>query len=151
MEWESGSPCRSHTHPGQGRRFPGKGRGWELEFRDCGAIPGWGLLLTAERWIEGMWGRRSWWEMPVEENQAAVEAGSLPWLIHDRSTIASTIDPVSLYCWVTRKGWSHHRSLSLPTHQHCWLNSREAGSSNAELQNRATPRGPVSAWCAAII
>ena len=26
----------------------------ELEFRDCGAIPGQGLLLTAERQIEGM-------------------------------------------------------------------------------------------------
>ena len=29
-------------------------KGWELEFRDCGAIPGRGLLLTAERWTEGM-------------------------------------------------------------------------------------------------
>ena len=27
--------------------------GWELEFRDYGAIPGQALLLTAERWIEG--------------------------------------------------------------------------------------------------
>ena len=27
---------------------------WEMDFRDCGAIPGRGLLLTAERWIEGM-------------------------------------------------------------------------------------------------
>ena len=33
---------------------PLEGRGWELEFRGCGAIPGQGLLLTAERWIEGM-------------------------------------------------------------------------------------------------
>ena len=28
--------------------------GWELEFRDSGAIPGQGLLLTAERQIGGM-------------------------------------------------------------------------------------------------
>ena len=48
--------------------------GWELESRDCGAIPGRGLLLTAERWIKGMCGRRLWKEMPVEESQAAMEA-----------------------------------------------------------------------------
>ena len=28
--------------------------GWELEFRDCGAIPGQGLLLTVERQIKEM-------------------------------------------------------------------------------------------------
>ena len=27
-----------------------------------------------ERWIEGMCGRRLWWEVPVEESQAAMEA-----------------------------------------------------------------------------
>ena len=48
--------------------------GWELEFRDCGAIPGQGLLLTVERQIEGLSGRRSWWEMPVEESQTDMEA-----------------------------------------------------------------------------
>ena len=48
MEWKSDSPCCSHT-------YPGWCSGWELEFRDCGAIPGWGLLLTGERQIEGMW------------------------------------------------------------------------------------------------
>ena len=37
-------------------------------------IPGQGLLLTVERWIEVMSGRRLWWEMLVEENQAAMEA-----------------------------------------------------------------------------
>ena len=47
---------------------------WELEFRDCGAIPRQGLLLTTHRWIEGMRGRRSWWEMLVEESQGAMEA-----------------------------------------------------------------------------
>ena len=35
-------------------RDAGPLEGWELEFRDCGAIPGQGLLLTAERQIKGM-------------------------------------------------------------------------------------------------
>ena len=50
MKWESDSPCHCHTYP----RWHS---GWELEFRDCGAIPGQGLLLTAERRTEGMWRR----------------------------------------------------------------------------------------------
>ena len=29
------SACRSHTHPGQGHRSPGRGSGWELEFGDA--------------------------------------------------------------------------------------------------------------------
>ena len=37
-------------------------------------IPGRGLLLTVERPIEGMRGRRSWWEMLVKESQIAMEA-----------------------------------------------------------------------------
>ena len=56
MERESDSPCRSHTYPGQGDRCPGRHSGWKLEFRDCGAIPGQGLLLTVERRIEGRGG-----------------------------------------------------------------------------------------------
>ena len=72
-------------------------KGQRLEFRDCGTIPGWGLLLTAERRTEGIWGRRLWGEMPVEESQAATEARG--------------------YCSVTRRGWSHHHSLSPPTGQ----------------------------------
>ena len=59
---------------GQEHGSPGRDSGWELEFRDCGAIPVRGLLLTVDRQIEGMCGRRLWWEMPVEENLAAVEA-----------------------------------------------------------------------------
>ena len=74
MEWESDSPCSSHTYARQEHRSPARGSSWELEFRDCGAIPVQGLLLTVERWIEGMWGRRSWWQMPVEGSQAAMEA-----------------------------------------------------------------------------
>ena len=32
----------------------GRHSGWELEFTDCRAVPGQGLLLTAERWIDEM-------------------------------------------------------------------------------------------------
>ena len=32
----------------------GRHSSWEPEFRDCGVIPGQGLLLTAERLIEEM-------------------------------------------------------------------------------------------------
>ena len=54
MEGESDSPCHSHTYSGQGRGSPGRYSGWELEFEECGAIPGRGLLLTVERQIQGM-------------------------------------------------------------------------------------------------
>ena len=68
-EWASHSPCCSHTYPGQGCRSPGRHSSQELEIRDCGAIPGRGLLLTAERQIEGVWGRRLWCETPVEQSR----------------------------------------------------------------------------------
>ena len=128
MEWESDSPCRKLTYPGQGRRSPRRHSGWE--FRDCTEVPGWGLLLTVERRTEGMWGRRLWWETPVEESQIAVKGKQ--------------------YCWVMHRGWSHHYSLSLPTCQHWQLNSREAGPSNTwgtELQSRTPAReAPLCAW-----
>ena len=89
------SPRRNHTYPRQGCRSPVRCSSWELQFRDCGAIPGQGLPLTAEIQIEGMWGRRLWWEMPVEENQAAIEARR--------------------YCRVTQSRWSQQHSLSPPT------------------------------------
>ena len=98
MEWESYSPCCSHIYPGQGLRSFRRCSSYKLEFRGCGTIPEQELLLTAERWIKGMWGRRLWWEMPVEESQAAMEARQ--------------------NCWVMHRGWSHHHSLSLPTCQH---------------------------------
>ena len=96
------------------------------EFRDCRAIPRQGLLLTVERWSEGMWGRRLWWEMPVEESWADMEARR--------------------YCSVTHRGWSHHHSLSPPTRQHWQRNNREPGLSNAwltHLQSRTPPRVPL--------
>ena len=131
MEWESDSPCCSHTYPRQEHRSPGKRPSWELEFRDCGAIPGWGLLLTAERWIKGMRGRSLWWEMPVEKRWATMEARQ--------------------HCWVTCRGWSHHHNLSLPTHQYQQLNNREAADPSkvwpTELQSRTPARGAtLRAW-----
>ena len=33
------NPCHSHTYAGQECTSPGRGSGWELEFRDCGAFP----------------------------------------------------------------------------------------------------------------
>ena len=113
------SPCHSHRYP----RWCG---GWELEFRDCGAISGQGPVLTVERQIEGVWGRRLWWEMPVEKSQAALEARR--------------------YRWVMCRRWSHHHSLSLPTQQCQQLNSREAGPSIAwgtELQSRTPGKGAL--------
>ena len=146
MEWESDSPCHSHTYPRQGHRSLGRHSSWELEFRDSGAIPGRELLLTAQRQIEGMWGRRLWLEVPMEESWGAMEARQ--------------------YCWVMPSWWrwSHHHSLSHPNHQHQQLNNREAGPSNTwhiELQSRTPARGtlmlgttekdprqgsPLSAW-----
>ena len=131
MEWESDSPRHSHTHPEQGHRSLRWHRGWELKCRDCGAIPGWGLLLTVERLIKGMWGRRLGWENCIEESQTAMGAG---W-----------------YCRVTCREWSHHHSLSLSTRQHWQLNNREAGPLNAyciELKSRTPTQGAtLSAWC----
>ena len=112
MEWESDSHCRSHTYARQKRRSPGRGSGWELEFRDWGAILVWGLLLTAERQMEGRWGRRLWWEMPLEESQAACKQGN---------TAESHL------------GGGAITIASLSTCQHPQLNNREAGPSNAWL------------------
>ena len=126
MEWESDSPCHSHTYPGQEPWPPGRGSSWELEFGECGVIPGRGLLLTVERRIERMWGRRSWWEMPVEESQAAMEAG---W-----------------YCWVMCRGWSHHHICSLFPYASIssWTIERLAHQTPDTLNYRV---GPRSAGC----
>ena len=128
MEWESDSPCHSHIYPGQERWSPGRYSSWELELRDCGAIPGWGVLLTAERWIEQMWRRISWWEMLVEESQAAMEARG--------------------YCWVTRRGWSHHHSLS-PPHASIssWTIERLAHQTPDALKYRVGPQPGLPFKC----
>ena len=123
MEWESDSPCRSHTLPRQGRRSAGRCSGWELEFRDCGATPGEGCCWLWREWIWGMWGRRLWWERPVEKaRQAAMEARQ--------------------YCWVTQGGGAI-TIASHPTHDSIRSWTTEAGPSNAwgtELQSRTAPR-----------
>ena len=121
MEWESDSPCCSHTYPRQCS-------GWELEFRDCGAIPGQDccrLRKDTERRIKGMWRRRWWWEKPVEESPAAVEA---------RRYAQSCI------------GGGAITIASLPGHTSTGSWAIEAGPSNTwgtELQRRTPPREPV--------
>ena len=52
-EWEADSPCCSHTYPGQECRSPRKCRGWELEFRDCGPIPGQGCCWLQRDRLRG--------------------------------------------------------------------------------------------------
>ena len=48
------SPCRSYTYARQEHGSLRRGNGWELELRDCEADSVQGLLLTVERWIEGI-------------------------------------------------------------------------------------------------
>ena len=113
--------------------------------RDAGPLEGaaawsWSLGIVEQSQSEGCcWLRRDrsrgceggdWCEMPVEESRAAMEARR--------------------YCWVVRRGRSHHHRLSLPTCQHWYLNTREAGPSNTwctELQSRT----PSSACGTALI
>jgi len=67
MEWESDSPCHSldkDVDPLEGA----VAESWSL------GIVEQELLLTTERQIEEMGGRRLWWEMLVEESRAAMEA-----------------------------------------------------------------------------
>ena len=40
--------------PQTGTQVSEKAKGWELEWMDCGAIPGQGLLLTVGRGPEGL-------------------------------------------------------------------------------------------------
>ena len=89
---------------------PGRCSSWELEFRDSGAIPGRGLLLTVERWMEGMERRRLWWEMPMEERGQPWKQG---------------------YPAESRVGGGDITSASLsPQHQHQQLNNTETSPSN---------------------
>ena len=104
------SLLQSHI-PWTGTQVPWKMQWLGAGVRDWGVISGQGLLLTAERWIEKMWGRRLWREKPVEESRAGMEARR--------------------YCGVTPRGWSHHHNLSVPTCYHQQLSNREAGPSNA--------------------
>ena len=87
------------------------------EHRDCGAIPGHGLLLTADRWTEGMCGRRSWWETPVKESQAARQ----PW--KQGNTTESCVGGRDIII----------ASLSLQPHQQ--MNNREMNIKRLTHQN----------------
>ena len=89
-------------------------------------MPGWGLLLTVERWTEEVWGRRLWWKMPVEESQAAMEARRC--------------------CWVTRRGWSQHHSLSLST-VGSWTVERPACRMPDSLNYRVGPHPGCPCKC----
>ena len=82
---------------------------WELEFRDCGAIPGRGLLLTVERprgGEEGDCGGKYPWR---KARHPWMQGNTAESCVGGGATIAS----------------------SLPTQQHLQLNNREAGPSNA--------------------
>ena len=100
-EWASDSPCHSHAYAGQGCTSLERRSSWELEIRDCGVILGRGLLLTVKRWIKGMWGRRLWWEKPVEESQASMETRQSYWVMHGVGaiTIASLSPHASILSW----------------------------------------------------
>ena len=77
------------------------------------------------RWPKRMWGRRLWWEMLMEENQAAKVA--------------------RLCCWVTHRGWSHHCSLSAHAITGSWKTEkdpRKAGLYCLEQERRTLPGWP---------
>ena len=82
-----------HTYPRQGCRSPSKHSRRELEFRDCGAIPGQGLLLTLET------DRGDVREEVVVGNACGGKPGT-----HGSKEIL-----------VTCRGWICHHSLSPPT------------------------------------
>ena len=104
MEWESDSPCHSHTHPRQGHRSPRRDSSWELDLGDCGAIPGQGLLLNPEKRTDGGWGGILGCEMPVEEHQAPWKQGDTaePIIVGSAITIASFSPRTSIGSWTIK-------------------------------------------------
>ena len=54
------------------------------------------------RRIEGMWGRRLWWEMPVEESQAAWKEGNTAesCIAGAAITVASLFPHASIHSWI---------------------------------------------------
>ena len=114
-----------HTH---GHRFPGRCSCWELEFRNCGAIPGRGLLLTAERGIEGMWG-------DCGGNCLRRKAGQ-PWKQGDTAESHIAGRAITIAFLTT------HASIS------SWTRERRPSNTwHADLQSRAPASGaPLCAW-----
>ena len=106
-------------------QVPRKHRSWELDHRDCRAIPWWGLPLTVGRQPQG--GMR-------EEVLVGKYCRRKPCL------------EARQYCWVMCRGLSYHCSLSWPTHQHWQVNSREAGPLSfwcSETQSRPPAKGTL--------
>ena len=145
MEWQSDSPWHSHTYPGQGCRSPGRCSSWELEFRDSGAVPVRGLLLTAERHIEGMWGRRSWGEMSMEGSRKARK----PWKQGDTPESRIGGGAITIACLSPHASicsWKIERVAHQMPHALNYRVGRQPGCSFkyqwAELQSRTPPRCP---------
>ena len=87
-----------------GTGSPGRRSGWELEFRDCGSIPGRGLQLTSERRMERRWGRKLWWEMPVEARQPWEQGNTAESCIAGGAvTIASLPGHTSIHSWTIER------------------------------------------------
>ena len=139
------SSC-SHTYPREGHRSPGGRSSWKLEFRGCGAIPGQGPLLTAERRIKGMWGRL-WWEMPVEESQAAMKVRWYCSVMHGGGaiTIASLSPHASIGSW-TIESLANQKpdalSYRVGPHPGCPFKGLMHGSIEQDPSHRA----PLCAW-----
>ena len=109
-----------YKHDGNPRRRERQG----CKHKDWRPIPGQGLLLTAERQIKGMWGRRLWWEMPVEES-------------YHKSLKATE---ARRYCWVKSKGWTITiASLSPHTSIGSWTTERLAHQMPDALNYRVGP------------
>ena len=81
-------------------------------------------------------GGHMWWEVPLEESQAALRARH--------------------YRWVRCRLWNHHWSLSLPTHWHWKLTNRERRQwgwyfehlSHWAVEKNPSQGCPLSASCA---
>ena len=96
---------RSLPQPRQECRSPGRGSGWELEFRNCGAIPGRGLLLTVRDRSRGCEGGDSGgkclWRKARQPRKQGDTAESH---IGDGAiTIASLSPPASLRGWTIER------------------------------------------------
>ena len=93
-KWKENQTVHSRTYPGQGCWSPGRHSSCKLEFRDCGAIQGWVLLLTAEM---------DWRDVRKEIMVGNVCGGKL----HSHGSKVVLVSHGS--------GCSHHHSLSPPS------------------------------------
>ena len=143
MEWESDSPCHSHTYPRQTLRPPRRCSCWEVELRDCGAIPGRGLLLTVEIWVKGMWGRR--FLVGNACLQAAMEARQYCWVMCKGGavTVASLSPHARISSWATER-----LARQRPDAVNCSVGPRPGGPlSVPDEPNRDGPQAREPAKC----